>query len=201
MLVYLRNGICWGSCTCCRTETEVADQTVCLTQSQYTDTGPTGPCVDPITPGAWLGNTHTHTHTHTHTQRERERERERERDWAGVPILKSLVCLDPQKDPRRKRKSTQVYRSRGGSVNHLANEAVDDSKGKVDHSLRDRDTVLSLFFYSLTSKVKVTVVHFGSHWNLKKVLLLTRWLLSIVATAGIAVAVVAVARLLEEYMG
>ena len=39
--------------TCCHTETEVADQTFHLTQSQYTDTGSTSPSADPITPGAW----------------------------------------------------------------------------------------------------------------------------------------------------
>ena len=38
--------------TCCHTEIEVADQTFYLTQSQYTDTGPTSPSADPITPGA-----------------------------------------------------------------------------------------------------------------------------------------------------
>ena len=44
------------SCTCCRTEIEVADQTFYFTQSQYTDTGPTSPSADPITPGAWQGS-------------------------------------------------------------------------------------------------------------------------------------------------
>ena len=34
----------------------VADQTFYLTQSQYTDTGPTSPSDDPITPGAWQGS-------------------------------------------------------------------------------------------------------------------------------------------------
>ena len=41
---------------CCHTEIEVADQTFYLTQSQYTDTGPTSPSDDPITPGAWKGS-------------------------------------------------------------------------------------------------------------------------------------------------
>ena len=41
--------ICSDNFTCCHTEIEVADQT----QSQYTDTGPTSPSADPITPGAW----------------------------------------------------------------------------------------------------------------------------------------------------
>ena len=48
MLVYLQQDasvsqgrICSGSCTCCHTEIEVAEQTFHLTQSQYTDTGPT----------------------------------------------------------------------------------------------------------------------------------------------------------------
>ena len=48
--------ICSDNSTCCRTETEVADQTFYLTQSQYTDTGPTSPSADPITPGAWQGS-------------------------------------------------------------------------------------------------------------------------------------------------
>ena len=35
--------ICSDKFTCCHTEIEVADQTFYLTQSQYTDTGPTSP--------------------------------------------------------------------------------------------------------------------------------------------------------------
>ena len=38
------------------TEIEVADQAFHLTQSQYTDTGPTSPSADPITPDAWQGS-------------------------------------------------------------------------------------------------------------------------------------------------
>ena len=41
--------------TCCHTEIQVADPTFHLTQSQCTDTGPTSPSADPITPGAWQG--------------------------------------------------------------------------------------------------------------------------------------------------
>ena len=48
--------ICSDNFTCCRTEIEVADQTFHLTQSQYTDIGPTSPSADPITPGAWQGS-------------------------------------------------------------------------------------------------------------------------------------------------
>ena len=48
--------ICSDNCTCCHTEIEVADQTFYLTQSQYTDTEPTSPSADPITPGAWQGS-------------------------------------------------------------------------------------------------------------------------------------------------
>ena len=48
--------ICSDNFTCCHTEIEVADQTFYLTQSQYTDTGPTSPNADPITPGAWQGS-------------------------------------------------------------------------------------------------------------------------------------------------
>ena len=48
--------ICSDNFTCCHTEMEAADQTFHLTQSQYTDTGPTSPSADPITPGAWQGS-------------------------------------------------------------------------------------------------------------------------------------------------
>ena len=48
--------ICSDNFTCCHTETEVADPTFYLTQSQYTDTGATSPSADPITPGAWQGS-------------------------------------------------------------------------------------------------------------------------------------------------
>ena len=48
--------ICSDNVTCCHTEIEVADQTFYLTQSQYTDTGPTRTSADPITPGAWQGS-------------------------------------------------------------------------------------------------------------------------------------------------
>ena len=48
-----RGRICSDNFTCCHTEIEVADPTFYLTQSQYTDTGPTSPSADPITPGAW----------------------------------------------------------------------------------------------------------------------------------------------------
>ena len=48
--------ICLDNFTCCHTEIEVADQTFYLTQSQYTDTGPTSPTSDPITPGSWQGS-------------------------------------------------------------------------------------------------------------------------------------------------
>ena len=48
--------ICSDSFTCCHCEIEVADQTVYLVRSQYTDTGPTRPCADPITPDTWQGS-------------------------------------------------------------------------------------------------------------------------------------------------
>ena len=48
--------ICTDNFTCCHTEIEAADQTFYLTQSQYTDTGPTSPSADPITPRAWQGS-------------------------------------------------------------------------------------------------------------------------------------------------
>ena len=54
--MYLRDGSAQTIFTCCHTEIEVADRTFYLTQSQYTDTGPTSPSADPITPGPWQGS-------------------------------------------------------------------------------------------------------------------------------------------------
>ena len=48
--------ICSDNCTCCHTEKKVADQTGYLTQSQYSDTGPTSHGADPIRPGVWQGS-------------------------------------------------------------------------------------------------------------------------------------------------
>ena len=48
--------ICSDDFTCCHTEIEVADWTFHITQSQNTDTGPTSPSTDPVTPGAWQGS-------------------------------------------------------------------------------------------------------------------------------------------------
>ena len=62
MLVYLRDGSAqiilhrWRDDIVVHTEIEAADPTFYLTQSQYTDTGPTSPSADPIMPGAWQGS-------------------------------------------------------------------------------------------------------------------------------------------------
>ena len=48
--------ICSDNFTCCHSEVEAADPTFYLTQSQYTDTRPSSPSADPITPGAWQGS-------------------------------------------------------------------------------------------------------------------------------------------------
>ena len=47
--------ICSDNFTCGHTETEVANQTFCLTQPKYTDAWSTGPNADPMTPGVWHG--------------------------------------------------------------------------------------------------------------------------------------------------
>ena len=43
-------------CICCQAETEVADETWYLTQSQYTDTGPASPSINPMMPDARQGS-------------------------------------------------------------------------------------------------------------------------------------------------
>ena len=53
--MYLRDESAQTILRAATTEIEDADQTFYLTQSQYTDTGPTSPSADLITPGAWQG--------------------------------------------------------------------------------------------------------------------------------------------------
>ena len=54
--MYLRDGSAQTIVRAATLEIEVADQTFYLTLSQSTDTGPTSPSADPITPGAWQGS-------------------------------------------------------------------------------------------------------------------------------------------------
>ena len=75
--------ICSDHLICCHAEIEVADQTFYLTQSQYTDTGRTSPSADPTMPGAWQVGT-------------------------GAPSFKSLVWLNLEKYPQRKRESNSI---------------------------------------------------------------------------------------------
>ena len=85
--------ICSDNFTCCHTEIEVADPTFYLTQSQYTDTGPTSPSADPITPGAWQGS-----------------------HWSGNFEVTGMTR--PRKNPGASGIRTGTFRSRDGRLNH-----------------------------------------------------------------------------------
>ena len=91
--------ICTDNLTCCHTEIEVADPTFYLTQSQYTDTGPTSSSADPITPGAWQGS-----------------------HWSANFWVTGMTR--PGKIPAQAGFEPGTFRSRGGRLNHQANEAV-----------------------------------------------------------------------------
>ena len=49
---YISGRVSSDNLTCCHTQREIADPTFHPTQIQYTNTGPTSPSADPITPGA-----------------------------------------------------------------------------------------------------------------------------------------------------
>ena len=85
--------ICSDNFTCCHTEIEVADQTFYLTQSQYTDTGPTSPSADPVTPGAWQGS-----------------------HWSANFWVTGMNR--PGKIPSQAGHEPRTFRSRGGRLNH-----------------------------------------------------------------------------------
>ena len=85
--------ICSDNFTCCHTEIEVADPTFYLTQSQYTDTGPTSPSADPIIPGAWQGS-----------------------HWTANFEVTGMTR--PRKIPAQAGFEPWIFRSRGGRLNH-----------------------------------------------------------------------------------
>ena len=85
--------ICSDNFACCHTEAEVADQTFYLTQSQYTDTGPTSPSTDPITPGAWKGSY-----------------------WSANFEVTGMTR--PGKIPSQAGFEPRIFRSRDGRLNH-----------------------------------------------------------------------------------
>ena len=114
MLVYLRDGSAQTIIRAATTEVEAADPTFYLTQSQYIDTGPTSPSADPITPGAWQGS-HLRANFEV-TGRTR-----------------------PGKIPSQAGFEPRIFRSRGGRLNHKANEA-DYSKGHFFFCGNDQDT-------------------------------------------------------------
>ena len=96
--------ICSDNCMCYHTEIEGADQTFCLTQSQYTDTGPSSPSADPITPGAWQGrhwNTKFETHGMTGPGKKIHEER-RNRTQVGCSRGKHLALKPARKLARRR---------------------------------------------------------------------------------------------------
>ena len=90
--------ICSDNCTCCHTETEAADQTFYLTQSQHTV--PTSSIADTVTPGAWLGS---HWNTRLHV--------------TGMTQPGTIPKENTGLKPR-------VCRSRDGRLNHWANVSV-----------------------------------------------------------------------------
>ena len=93
MLVYLRDGSAQTIVRAATLRYEVADQTFHLIQSQYSDTGPTSPTADCITPGG--GGVAT-----------------------GVPIFKSLLWLDLWKISAQAGFEPGIFRSWGGRLNH-----------------------------------------------------------------------------------
>ena len=100
MLVYLRDGSAQTTARAATLKTEVADQIFYLTRSYDTDTGPTSPSPDLITPGILQGS------------------------------HRSARCCVTGLTPNGKRSTakagnrSQVCRSGGGHLNHWANEAV-----------------------------------------------------------------------------
>ena len=106
--------ICSDNRACCHTETEATDQTFCITQARYTDTGPTSLGADLVTPGAWQGS-----HWSTNVQ---------------------ATGMTQEKIHGESGNRTQACRSRGERLDHWANQAV---SGRVPTS-STRCSVISM---------------------------------------------------------
>ena len=91
--------ICSDNFMCCHTEIEAADKTCHLTQSQYSDTGPTSPSTDPITPGTCQGS-----------------------HWSTNSQVTGMTRSG--KFPAQAGFEPRIFRSWGGCLYHQANEAV-----------------------------------------------------------------------------
>ena len=91
--------ICSDKFMCFHTEIEAADQTFYLTQSQYTDTGPTSPSADPIALGDWQGS-----------------------HWSANFEVTGITR--PGKIPSRAGFEPRIFRSRGGRLNYKTNNAL-----------------------------------------------------------------------------
>ena len=97
--------ICSDNFKCCHTEIEAAIQTFHLTQPQYTDTGPTSPSADPITPGAWQGS-----------------------HWSANVLVTGITL--PGKFPKAQTgMEPRIFRSRGG---RLTTQAVNELEAETN---------------------------------------------------------------------
>ena len=105
--------------TCCHTEIEAADQTFYLTQSQYTDTGPTSPRTDPIMPGAWQGS-----HWSTNDSTPKKSRRKRDSNLGSSALEADALTTRPtrrsqgggKKERGDARKMTAISPSEGGAI-------------------------------------------------------------------------------------
>ena len=96
--------ICSDNFTCCHTEIEVAYPTFHLTQSQYTDTGPTSPSVDPITPGAWQGSHWSANFCHRYDWTPKKSRRKRDSNPGSSALEADALTTRPTRrsGPRRR---------------------------------------------------------------------------------------------------
>ena len=146
-----RGRICSDNFTCCRTEIEVADPTFHLTQSQYTDTGPTSPSADPIkTPGAWQGSHWSANFEVTGMTRPRKKSRRKRDSNPGSSALEADALLLGQ---------------RGGLI---------EQEPILSCCLPLCATVTGAPYCSLTSDSFITSDHWTVVWSERTVLLNSR---------------------------
>ena len=155
--MYLRDGSAQTILRAATLEIEVADPTFYLTQSQYTDTGPTSPSADPITPGKWQGSHWSANFEVTGMTRPRKKSRRKRDSNPGPPALEADALPLGQRGGDSEEDRTRISEQRALRTSKLSYSNPSASTKTNNDSIT---TLTNLLFVIITCRgcVEVTAV-------------------------------------------
>ena len=145
--------ICSDNSTCCHTEIEVADQTFHLTQSQYTDTGPTSLNADPITQGAWQVSHWSANKTLVWLDLEKSRRKRVSNPESSAFEADALTTRPTRRSVRhtRSRRRSSQHEGEGRGVGWEGREWEDEEGGEI------RGKTTQCLLQSMTPQQKTSI--------------------------------------------